>query len=455
MKPSDATRFGALLEWSQQHGAELHPSLEIHHDDVSKYSLRVKPTVNEGLEPGFTAVSCPLSTTLSYLNALIDGPLDFSSPSSPHTTDGAFPTNFTKSVPPHVLGRFFLIKEYLKGKDSYWAPYISTLPSPEQVAAWALPAFWPDSDTAYLEGTNVSVTIEEIQANVKQEFKQARKLLKDEGFPDVTSYTQLLYKWAFSIFTSRSFRPYLILSEADHQHVSGLLPDGVKLDDFSILQPLLDIANHSITAKFTWNTVSSPHPACQLICLDRYQPGEQIYNNYGLKTNSELLLGYGFMLPETERLHNDYIHLRKRQPQPGTGHENDQRVPQSFLISLRPVSDPSSLVANSRLPYDRQSNGLASLPSLRNFEPALLDDLTTTLAEFVEKIIAILGTKTDSEYSQLMRVGVQGHDEETEDGEVRTWLPPPTNANQELAVSYRDQCAKVLIAALDALVGDD
>ncbi|KAL2177408.1 uncharacterized protein P884DRAFT_169250, partial [Thermothelomyces heterothallicus CBS 202.75] len=344
MNQHDTCRFGALVEWAEQHGARLHPSVEIYLDPVSKYSLRVSPSATEGLQPGFAAVSCPARITLSYLNALVDGPLDPSARSArsdQKTSTGAFPPRFTRSVPPHVLGRFFLVKEYLKGKDSFWWPYIATLPPPEQVAAWALPPFWPDHDIAYLEGTNAHVAVHEIQENVKREFKQARKLLKEEDFPDLPAYTQLLYKWAFCIFTSRSFRPSLVLSDATKRRVAALLPQGVQLDDFSVLQPLLDIANHSPTARYTWDTTSIPD-TCQLICHDPYQPGAQVYNNYGLKTNSELLLAYGFILPETPSLHNDYVHVRKRarqQPQ----HQQEQPPPQSFLISLRPMAHPSSL----------------------------------------------------------------------------------------------------------------
>ena len=435
MKPSEQTRFDSLLEWSENHGGKLHPSLEIYNDNVTKYSLRVKPSIADALQPGFSAVTCPAATTLSYLNALVDGPINHQPADSPsNSPTAAFPPGFTQSLPPHVLGRFFLIKEYLKGKDSLWWPYLATLPSPDQISAWVLPPFWPYDEIRYLEGTNAHVAIQEIQANVKGEFKQARKLLKAENFPDVAAYTNLMYKWAFCIFTSRSFRPSLILSDATKQHVSTLLPEGVELDDFSILQPVLDIANHSPTARYSWDT-TSPADACTLICRDRYAPGAQIFNNYGLKTNSELLLGYGFILPPTPDLHNDYVHVRKTtshrtSPSPDPNQDQDQDpgsnvvspsrspttnnnatnplLPQTFLVSLRPIAHPSSVVswARPRRPPSDQSpsstetdghdtststststgtststsRGLALLPCFAHFEPALLCDLATTLA---------------------------------------------------------------------------
>lgn len=136
-------RLDRLVDWGQARGARLHPSLEIYHDDVTKLSLRVKESAAAPLEPGFQAVSCPFGITLSYLNALVDGPLNPSAPSQLHDHRGpAFPPCFMDAVPPHVIGRFFLIQQYLKGSESFWWPYISSLPGPLQVNSWVLPAFW-------------------------------------------------------------------------------------------------------------------------------------------------------------------------------------------------------------------------------------------------------------------------------------------------------------------------
>ncbi|KAK3299432.1 uncharacterized protein B0H64DRAFT_388451 [Chaetomium fimeti] len=484
MKPSEQTRFYSLVEWSEKHGGKLHPSLEIYNDEVTKYSLRVKPSAGEALQPGFSAVTCPVATTLGYLNALVDGPiLDATNSQSTKSQNGAFPPGFTQSVPPHVLGRFFLIKEYLKGKNSFWWPYLATLPSPDQISGWLLPAFWPDDDIAYLEGTNAHVAIQEMQANVKKEFKEARKLLKNEGFPEVAAYTSLMYKWAFAIFTSRSFRPSLILSDTAKQHVSTLLPQGIQLDDFSMLQPLLDIANHSPTAHYTWET-SSPEATCTLVCGDSYPPGAQVFNNYGPKTNSELLLGYGFILPPTEALHNDYVHVRRSaRPRPSTqprsrhcspeddaddedddedGHDGEPEAPESFLISLRPVRHRSSVVCRQRRTIPRGGTDLAASPCFAHFEPALLDDLATTVApvqtaELVETMRGLLGRKVQDDYERLMQVGLVADDEEEEAEEEEMQegrLPPARTANQRLAATYRRQYANVLEAALACLVGE-
>ncbi|KAK0649188.1 hypothetical protein B0T16DRAFT_389284 [Cercophora newfieldiana] len=458
MRETDQKRFENLVSWAQSHGARLHPSLEVYHDDLTKFSLRVKETA-ASLEPGFVAATCPLSTTLSYLNALLDGPFNISSSPSPEQQAApTFPARFMSSTPPHVIGRFFLIHEYLKGNDSLWHPYISTLPRPEQIASWVLPAFWPDEELDFLEGTNASVAIEEIQANVKREFKQARKILKEEGFPNWQDYSRVLYNWAFCIFTSRSFRPSLIASPPAKEEIAKVLPPGCGIDDFSILQPLFDIPNHSIMARYSWNTVSDP-TSCQLIPGDAYQPGDQVYNNYGMKTNSELLLGYGFTLPETEQLHNDYVHLRKRQEETGTD------KPKDFLISLRPFNHPSSLVGRAR-PESFNRSRLHMLPQFSNFEHSLIEDLVSSLSTEEERqaidqqnlggdnvalepaIEGLVGRIKDALSAKLSYDLQRLKDVDIAEGEE---LAAATNHNQQLALDYRKQCEKVICTALQAL----
>ncbi|KAK0713264.1 hypothetical protein B0T26DRAFT_650006 [Lasiosphaeria miniovina] len=494
MKERDQSRFGALVSWAQQHGAELHPSLEVYCDPVTKFSIRVKekeqlPAGEALLQPGFAAFSCPFSITLSHLNALPgSGPPGSSLGGSSAATPAAFPPRFMATVPPHVIGRFFLMQQYLLGAESFWHPYIATLPQPEQPAAWALPAFWPDDDAVFLHGTNARVAVDEMQANARREFKQARKALKEDAdmFPQWQDYTRLLYNWAFCIFTSRSFRPSLIASAHARDAIAQALAPAAGrcgIDDFSVLQPLFDIANHSMTSRYTWDVSSGPLPCCRLVCLDAYGPGEQVYNNYGLKTNSELLLGYGFVVPETAALHNDYAHVRKRG---GGGSDSSSELagggggdkPKDFLISLRPLTDPSSVVGRARPPpsctlLSTSRGPLHLLPEFAHFEPALVYDLAEALSARPETPPAAAGEEPRAGASQAVELVVEDEDEDALVGRIKEALAAklqydyqqleeaaaagggdgaePANQNQRLAHEYRRQCGKVLLAALQSL----
>ena len=500
MKFTEQTRLQKLTEWAQSHGSALHPSLELYYDDVTKFSVRVKDEA-QTLEPGFTAVKCHIGTTLSYLNALTGSPLGpLLSPQQPPQEEPSpcpsFPPRFMNSIAPHVIGRFFLIQQYLLGTASFWHPYIASLPQPENISSWALPAFWPEDDIDFLEGTNAYVAIQEIQANVKREFKHARKIIKEENFSDWQDYTRLLYNWAFCIFTSRSFRPSLIVSEATRQNVVSrhLLHwqphNGCDLDDFSILQPLFDIANHSIASRYDWDVSSDPS-CCRLVCRDAYGPGDQVYNNYGLKTNSELLLGYGFTLPEGPQFHNDYYHLRKRNDE--TGSRDPENLteasmggkPKDFLISLRPMSDKSSLVGRTRQ-LSANVLGLHAIPDFAHFEHALIYDLAAMMSNEEERGIIERSLSGGEDPLEVQKVDYAGSElqpptlndkppagleqlvsrikealcaklqydlqrlVDVDESEEASGVKPVT-ANQRLALEYRTQSKRVLCSALQAL----
>ena len=62
-----------------------------------------------------------------------------------------------------------------------------------------------------------------------------------------------------------------------------------------LLYPGLDMLNHSATTKNYWST---DHHGFSLICMDVPKAGEQIFNSYGPRRNDQLLLCYGFTIPD-------------------------------------------------------------------------------------------------------------------------------------------------------------
>lgn len=437
MKQVDEERFSALLAWASAHGGTLHPALEVYKDDVTGYSMRVKPATNDsesthrtGIQPQDEILSCPLQISLSYMNALQDGPIILAhehmhaaseKSSAQLTTQGtpAFPPEFM-ALPPHIISRFYLIKQYLLGPSSFWYPYIATLPQPDALSSWILPPFWPETDACLLQGTNTGIAAEETHDAVRAEYKQARRVLKSTNVENWRDYTSSLHTWAFSMFASRSFRPSLVVPPAlwDAAVAASSVPHQVALDDFSVLLPVFDIINHSMQAQVRWlpvghesesssNGPTSP-PACRFQTFDTYHPGQQIFNSYGSKTNSELLLSYGFVLPETEALHNDYVHLRKKatpqpQQQQDTPHAPAENAlpgstwaskPQDFLVSLRPMNHPSSL-AGTRRQWVAKDPGFDIQPAFAHVEDSLVWDLCLMVvgeankAQFINKILGV------------------------------------------------------------------
>lgn len=434
---SSIERYSALVDWVREGGGHLHKGVEIAQIDGMRGSFRA----TENVQKGDVIVALPLSKTLSYLNAISGHPdvPNFSHDTfTPPANTPFFPAEFIHSTPPHVTGRFVLMQQYLLGSKSEWWPYINALPQPEHVGGM-LPALWPEDDVDFLQGTNAYVAVEEIKATLKKEYKDAMKLLP-ESFR--STYTKPLYLWSYAMFTSRSFRPSLVIPEAD----SMKLPCAI--DDFSVLLPLYDLGNHSPFARSGWN---ADHESQQvsLECGETYQAGQQIFNNYGMKTNAELLLGYGFLLPETDYFHNDYIHVK-------TKATSDDDFAGTHIVSLRPLSDPSSVVGRSRRLISKDVDVVPEFSHIQDSLVSTLYEAITAGSEDAgadslsmddimagnlpstirERIIQALGSKLSYDLDSLEAVEVPRED---------------LNPNQQLAVQYRDQCQAVFENALRSL----
>lgn len=91
------------------------------------------------------------------------------------------------------------------------------------------------------------------------------------------------FLWAATIFTSRAFISTHILPGRE---------------TIPLLFPVVDILNHSVSAKVEWDF--QPHTSFALNCLEAegFEAGQEIFNNYAPKQNDELLLGYGFCLAD-------------------------------------------------------------------------------------------------------------------------------------------------------------
>lgn len=467
--------------------------------------MRVKSSLGPEettLQPSSEILTCPLEISLSYLNAVTGQPLS-STPLVDKTSNNSpqFPPELLKAAP-HIIGRFYLMQQYLLGKASFWYPYIATLPQPDVTSSWTSPPFWPEEDAEFLEGTNTGIAADTVRAQLKEEFKLARKALKEANFENWQDYTRLLHNWAYSIFASRSFRPSLVLPKAIWNKI---LPDGVAIDDFSVLLPVFDIINHSMKAQVRWlvDHESTDANVCRFQTLDTYGPGDQIFNSYGKKTNSELLLSYGFILPETDELHNDYVHVRKRagllsqtnmQQLPGAGTVSTE-APQDFLVSLRPMNHPSSYAGSARQTVAKDAR-LSIRPEFSHIEDSLVWDLCLmvvgeegkpsfmaeilgdnpvtgqiaqeeeclqqilsasasfpeTLNQVIEKVKQLLLNKLGMDYDRLLSTA-PGLSLDEDSNEVITDVVPQ-NRNQAVALLYRAQTKKLLETVIEKLAPD-
>lgn len=296
-----------LVRWTVSQGGYFHDDVEVVQTPEKGYHVVVRR--NEKLEQNTQVVTCPMSCTMSILN-VIDAEGGF-------TCRGIkMPSAFIDKQPREIVERFFLMEHYLVGKKSWWAPYIATLPGPEEVRNLQ---FEKVEDLAWVRGTNLFTALERQTEQWKQYYERGMEQLLKFNWQNAKCgrLTWDLFRWASTIFTSRAFtsqvladtlaadkaRPIgrLSRSEAtnfrngtgdehnDFEHLTKVFSEG-----FPVLVPVLDILNYRPLAKVEWQTGYS---YVGLKILESVESGEEVYNNYGPRDNETLLLGYGFTVP--------------------------------------------------------------------------------------------------------------------------------------------------------------
>jgi hypothetical protein len=305
------TRIDGLISWARHHGAHLHEQVEVYDDHQYGISLRVRssqqsihlashsdqsPPERHSLPLNSRVVSCPFSLSLSYLNALNKFP-DLQS----HSVQ--FPALFIEVLEPHVIGHFFLVQQYLNADTSHWGPYIRSLPQPEEPQKLGTPLYFAEADMAWIRGTALEIARDQREKTWKSDWERGRHILDtSNGWEQGKGkWTWDLYKWAATIFSSRSFISSLIPEEVFKMPLID--KDDSRDGIFPVLFPLLDLANHNSAARVTWFTNVHNEPKDLSIIVDSEIPyGQQVFNNYAPKSNTELMLGYGFCTPGNDEV---------------------------------------------------------------------------------------------------------------------------------------------------------
>ena len=109
-------------------------------------------------------------------------------------------------------------------------------------------------------------------------------------------YSFSAYLWSHLIFTSRAFPERIINPTCDESCV--------------MLLPIIDLLNHGNRVKAEWSSDASGSFTYKSLDND-IEDGAEVLNNYGAKSNEELLYGYGFVLENNEF---DSIMLRIKFP---------------------------------------------------------------------------------------------------------------------------------------------
>ncbi|RMZ73850.1 set domain [Pyrenophora seminiperda CCB06] len=257
----------SLVAWFTSNGGRLSPDVQIVYNQARGFHMRALRPLSSPV-----VTTCPLKLTLSCLN------LD---PSEEGVLHIQSPLRQCRGrIPDHILTYLLLIEQRDKGQASPWHTYIACLPSSDSMTT---PLWFDEGDMAFLAGTSLAPAAKERKAELYQQWERAMAVIEELGIALVKHVDLESLLWAATIFTSRAFISTHILPGRE---------------TVPILFPVVDILNHSVSARVEWDFEPSQSFALKCLDGDSFQPGQELFNNYAPKQNDELLLGYGFCLED-------------------------------------------------------------------------------------------------------------------------------------------------------------
>lgn len=175
------------------------------------------------------------------------------------------------------------------------APYLDTLPSPDLLRT---PLHFSTGELDALKGTNLYGATIDRRREWEAEWEQCLADVSTVNAEWGKGLTWERYLTASTYLSSRAF-PSTLLSTSPTLLQST--------NSYPVLIPGVDSLNHARAQPVSWvvsHTSSAAPPAAELqgaislVTRTAVDGGAEIFNNYGAKPNSELLLGYGFTLPD-------------------------------------------------------------------------------------------------------------------------------------------------------------
>ncbi|RPB17272.1 SET domain-containing protein [Morchella conica CCBAS932] len=392
--------FQKFGEWIIANGGFIQESL-VFTSPESRVGSQMLTTA--ALPPSSKLLTCPHTLAIDY-----------------QKVKAHYPPEFIEAVSPHAALCTFVVGEWLKGDASFWAPYLRILPR-----EFDTPLYFDDEDMKWLVGCNLNA--EEVKTRKKvwmEEWEAASEALRRQrsvGSRGAREYTWELFLWAATAFSSRSF-PGKLLNWTTESSMT-------EIDDpdcLPALFPLIDSVNHQPLTKITWAPGDN---ALNVVSGDEIPAGGEVCNNYGPKSNEELLMGYGFTLPGNPF---DTVVLR-------------------FLPVLSPAQESiRALQPASPFPdgihhlSPRNPNSLypASLINLFHLLTATPEELPLLEANPAAETITLRNTiATHRQLLLAIRRKLDGFPAEST-------LPPLSNSRRRSAKVYRDTQVSIMTAAV-------
>lgn len=174
-------------------------------------------------------------------------------------------------------------------------PYLKTLPSSEKLLT---PLHFTSEEIQLFKGTNLYGATLDRERDWRTEWADCLDRVSQANQDWGKSFTWERYLTAATYLSSRAFPSSLLSPTPSLKHSPLTEP---------VLLPGIDSLNHARGQPVSWvvrypNNVppdsSLQEPKISLILHTPATGGNELFNNYGPKPNSELILGYGFSLPQ-------------------------------------------------------------------------------------------------------------------------------------------------------------
>ncbi|KAG0323935.1 hypothetical protein BG000_002411, partial [Podila horticola] len=183
------------------------------------------------------------------------------------------PARISSAVDCRTALILYLIQQRLLRDRSFFQPYLDMVPEKIYTALE-----FDDEDLEHLRGTNAFLTVKELKNRLREKYEETMELASEDELPE-EEYTWEMFLWAETVISSRAYPA----------HLFGECREGEV-----VLIPLADMLNHRSRYKISWLKT----PQGLQMSSSAVKKGEQVFNNYGPKSNEELLIGYGFCLKD-------------------------------------------------------------------------------------------------------------------------------------------------------------
>ncbi|KAF8969398.1 hypothetical protein BDZ97DRAFT_1902516 [Flammula alnicola] len=290
MSTAESTSCLALKSWLSEHGGGFHPKTRFNQDASGSGVL-----VTDDLPKDLTVVSCPFELVItqtvaktSVLQILGDSMVIQTHEWSERQWIGTY-----------ISLHWIISQQYerFRGSDTLLhARYLDTLPAPDKLRT---PLHFSPAELELFKGTNLYGATMDREWEWRKEWNQCNEIVAQ-----VNTFLGELFTWdryltAATYVSSRAFPSSLLSPTPTLVHSPSTQP---------ILIPGVDALNHARGQPVSWlvtypddrgttNGATSEQPKISLVIHSPPVKGQELFNNYGPKPNSELILGYGFSIP--------------------------------------------------------------------------------------------------------------------------------------------------------------